>query len=248
MVRYIMFALALLAVPAYGQIDVKEKYGQYEPIEIRLADMGPNAQVIWDIFPRSGQQHYTSRDFRDDTGPLRAVWGEPGEYEVQAIVFIVNFETKTSDLKRFQDRFTIEGLQPGPVPPPGPGPVPPPGPGPVPPPVPPPGPSVPPDAFSNVGQGIDGLADAASLQYDIRVKVSDIYADVATKLDQRNILQIRDAAAEIERREKGLNLSAAWAEVHAYVVKNGTSFGPMDREQAIAWYRAVAAGYKGGPL
>jgi glycosyltransferase involved in cell wall biosynthesis len=72
---------------ASAQIEIKDSYGQYEPIEFTLRPQ-ENAQAVWEVRPLSGQTEYTTRQY----GQTQAMWAQPGKYLIVATVVVVDFD------------------------------------------------------------------------------------------------------------------------------------------------------------
>lgn len=240
-------SLMLLLIPgvACGQIMVDAEYGQYQPVEYRL-NATDNAQALWEVKPLDGQKEFTSKEYSND---LYAFWGEPGKYELEATVVIVDFEAKTFQIKKYNSIFKIRGptTPPGPVPPVPPvppGPVPP-TPGPIPPP-PTPTPTVPTDSFNNLGQRLDALCDSAGLQTDLRNRVAEVYQTASDKMTQSGqFFTILEVRTWIETELKQLSLDQSWQQTVDLIQADARTRGSMSWEAAYMWYRAVATGYRG---
>lgn len=237
--------LCLIANTLFGQIQVDADYAQYSPVEYSLSVPSQNAQAIWELKPLDGQTEYASRPYKRDGQDVYAFWGQPGRYSLEATVVIVDFDNKTFEIKRYNAVFRIAGNTPTP-PPPGPGPGP--GPGPVPP-V-PPGPSpVPNDEFNNLGQRLDSLCDQIGLQVDLRNRVSEVYTTTASMMTQPGkFIKLSDVRTYLEGELRKLSLDSSWDKTVILLQEDAKARAPMSWEAAYNWYRAAAAGYRGGPL
>jgi len=231
-----LFLLLLLCLPsvASAQIEIKDSYGQYEPIEFTLRPQ-ENAQAVWEVRPLSGQTEYTTRQY----GQTQAMWAQPGKYLIVATVVVVDFDAKTFKIDKYSKEIAVGSLPPSPVPPP---PTPPTPPGPVPP---SPTPSVPTDKFNNLGQRVDAACTAANLQLDKRQTVGAIYQDVANSMKSGKIVTVGAAASTQLAKEKALALDTSWAPVRKIVVDEGVARTPMSWEDVILLYEATARGYNG---
>ena len=237
--------LVLWANTVFGQIVVDKEYSQYSPVEYRLGLPNANAQALWEVKPLDGQTEYTTKTYTDSQGTVYAFWGQPGSYQLEATVVIVDFEAQTFEIKRYYADFKILGTPPEPGPGPGPGPEPPP-PGPTPP---PPDSSVPNDQFDNLGQRLDGLADQIGLQVDLRNRVAEVFESTATKMTEPgSFVRLEDVKAYIEQELKQLSLDSSWDKLFILAREDAKKREPMSWEQAYNWYRAVAAGFKGSKL
>lgn len=153
---------------------------------------------------------------------------KPGQYTV--LILIVDFEKKL---------FTEETLEvkvgDNPLPPP-------------PPPPPPPPDDVPADAFDNLGRRVDSAADAARLPQDKRSALSTVYRSVADRIDSRAILRASDAVAELQSNWVSVGVSGeGWMSVRKLISDDG-SRRALPLYEFDDYYRAVAAGLKGGAL
>lgn len=232
--------LALLSAgTSFGQINVKPEYELYEPVEYSLTQ-STNSQAIWAVQPLDGQTRFVSKQY----GDVYAFWGQPGRYALEATVVTVDFDARTFDIKKYNATFRIG--TPSPVPPSPPGPQP----GPVPPSPPgPPSPSVPSDEFDNLGQRLSSVCEQAGLQYDLRLRVSEVYQTAATRMTQSGqFYRISDVKAWIESELNKLSLDSSWQVATKLLQEDAAKRAPQSWEQAYKWYRAVAIGYKGGPL
>ena len=233
--------MLLVSTTAYSQIVVKDEYFQYEPVEIKFQTT-PNAKVVSEIKPLSGQTKWSSRNY----GDITALWGEPGRYEVSATVITVDFDNRTFDVDRWHNVFIILGSgPPGPPEPPGPEP-----PGPQPPE--PPQPTVPTDIFNNIGRRIDAKADELNLQYDMRLRISELFEEVVKKMQPSGgIVQTDQARNWLQQQYNKLSLGSSWKELNNMITLAGNEWASTQGfswEEVQAFYLAVAAGYKGGPL
>ena len=240
-------ALCLIANTLFGQIQVDPNYAQYSPVEYSLSIPSQNAQALWEVKALDGQTEYTSRPYEKEGQKVYCFWGQPGRYALEATVVIVDFDAKSFEIKKFNAQFRIAGIDPTPpvppVPPTPPGPTPP-----TPPPVPPPSP-VPNDEFDNLGQRLDGMCDQIGLQVDLRNRVAEVFANTATKMTESGtFIQLSDVKKYLEAELKKLGLDSSWDQTLALLREDAKSREPMSWEAAYNWYRAAAAGYRGGKL
>lgn len=242
--RFIGFVLAtFLCCVAHGQIQVKETFAEYEPVEYWL-DSVEGAKAVWEVRPLDGQFRYASQEYNKADRVVYGFWGQPGRYQLSATIIVVDFEAKTFEVDKDSRVFTIIGdIPPVPPVPPGPGPNPPD------PPVPPkPTPAVPPDKFDNLGQRIDAQADKDNLQFDKRQALSTVYLNVVQGLEGGKYLTVTETNKYINAQENSLGLDSSWMPTRKILEEDGKKRSPMSREEAEEWYSAVAAGYKGGAL
>lgn len=231
--KYLFLSLLLLCSTAYGQIQVEKEYQQYEPVEITCL-LPESAQVLWEVAPLDGQKTFSLRDY----STVQAFWGEPGRYEVEATVIVVDFDKKTFDVKRHKSLFTILGTV-RPVPPgPGPGPKPP-----------EPSPDFPTDEFDNLGARIDAEADKIGLQYDKRVAVASIYKTASQKMGEPGgFITVAEARDWIQKELSGMSLDSSWASVSTIIREDAAARAPLSWEETKNYYLAIAVGYNGGSL
>jgi hypothetical protein len=234
MKRFIALYFALTCGVCWGQINVQPEYTLYEPIEYSLEQTN-SSQAIWEIKPLDGQTKFTSKKY----GNVFAFWGQPGRYQLDATIVIVDFDAKTFDIKKETATFAIVS---GPTPPP----VPPTPPTPTPPTPPePPSPSVPTDKFNNIGQRVDALADEIGLQYDLRLRVAEVFSSIATQMKDSRVWKVADAKQLLTTKLNALNLTTEWKAVEDLLLKDATSRTPMSFEEVQDWYQAISVGYKG---
>lgn len=107
---------------------------------------------------------------------------------------------------------------------------------------------VPEDEFDNLGQRIDAQADADNLQFDKRGRVAEAFATVAQAMEDRELLRSSDARDELAKLLKEIQKGPEWKASLEIADTDGKERPPLTWEQTIAWYRAVAAGFKGGEL
>lgn len=98
---YVFLLLACVGAELVGPQQVET----YRLAEVRLRDAGESSQAIWDIRPAGCDYH--------QHGHTLVLTGQPGEYEVEAIV--VDFDARKLD--RLRHRIVIGKPGPGPVPP-----------------------------------------------------------------------------------------------------------------------------------
>lgn len=231
--------LAILLLPSicYGQIRVDEKYDLFSPIEYSLEGLDENSQAIWDLTPLSGQTRYATKQY----GNVNAFWGEPGKYQLEATVVIVDFEAKTFDLKRYSKIFEITGK----APPEPDNPDNPDNPDQPDDPVDPP--TVPTDLFQNLGRRIDKAATESNLQYDKRVAVAEVFYKTASKMmEPGGFVKSSEARDYVSKELSNLNLDSSWDSVKKLYTDDGIARTPMSWEELYNWYKAVGNGFKGG--
>lgn len=246
--------LVLLASPLFGQIMVDNEYSEYSPVEYGLATPD-TANALWEIKPLDNQTEFSSRQYTKQDGTVvYAFWGQPGRYELEAVVLTVDVDWETQvvkpSLKKYNATFKIGGT-PTPVPPPGPIP-----PGPVPPtpvpPVPPTPPSpspIPNDEFDNLGQRLDNIADQIGLQFDLRNRVAEVFSSTAALMTEPGrFIQLSDVKSYLETELRKLSLDSSWDRMLVLLREDAKAREPMSWEAAYNWYRAAAAGFKGGKL
>ena len=107
---------------------------------------------------------------------------------------------------------------------------------------------VPEDPFDNLGRRIDSQADEDNLQMDKRFAVAAMFADVADKMESREIKRASDAREYLNQQLRTLQTGPEWQATLKVADTDGRNRPPLDYPQTIAWYRAVAAGFKGGAL
>jgi len=236
--KYILLVMLAIigASPAYAQIEVKDVFGPYEPVEYSVKTAA-ESKSLWSIRPLDNQTQYTTRDY----GHVQALWGQPGRYEIEATVITVDFDARDFNVIKYTRQFVLSGVAP-PPPGPTPGPVPPNPPGPTPPPT----PDIPNDKFDNLGARLDAEADKVNLQFDKRAAVAAIYRETSNEMLAGKILRIEDAASSIAAKEVALGLDASWLPVRKLVSNDGIKRSPLSWQDAIAWYMVVATGYNGG--
>ena len=237
--KLLIFTIMLLgAVTGNAQIVVDKEYGQYQPIEYSLTPK-ENSKAIWKVQPLDGQSIYSTKQY----GVVYAFWGQPGRYQLEATEVIVDFEQDTFDIEQHNAIFTIKGQTPVPNPTPRPDPSPDPEPSPE------PSPAVPSDIFDNLGQRIDSKADELGLQYDKRLALSQVFVDVANKMEAPATILTSTAASKfIADGIKAIGIDASWKPVTDLIFADGKARTPMSRQDVIQWYRVVAVGYKGASL
>lgn len=233
--RWLLFiGTIILVCPLQGQIVVQPQYEAYEPVEIKCS-APENAQILWEIDALSGQKKYSLVQY--DT--VQAFWGEPGRYEVEATVIVVDFDTKQFNVNRYKARFEIVGNHP-PTPPPGPDNPDPPGPGPS------PSPDVPSDQFDNLARRIDAEADKIGLQYDKRLAVSNIYQAASQKMGEPGgFVTVSEARYWIDTQLGSQGLDSSWSSVRQLVSDDAKNRTNLSWEEVKLYYQAIATGYKG---
>lgn len=242
LLKYLLPLIVLFSGVAQGQIVVDSEYGPYQIITFAL-DSPPEAQALWEVKPLDGQNEYTYKQF----GETYVFMGQPGRYQIEATVVLVDFEAKSFEIKKYSSIFKRLSEGNPPTPPPGPTPPGPTPPGPTPPPT--PDPAVPNDEFGNLGQRLDSLCDQLGLQYDLRVRVSEVYAEASTRMTQPGgFLTIKQAKTWIETQLSTLSLDSSWQKTQLLLQEDAKQRTPMSWEAAYNWYRAAATGYKGAPL
>lgn len=228
--KYLSLLLTLICTPCLAQIEVDETYSQYQPVEIKL-QAPEGAQALWEIKPLGKQKLFTTRQY----GDIQAFWGEPGKYEVEATVIVVDFDAKTLDVKRYQSVFEILGSSPVPPTPPGPGPE-------------PDNSEVPEDPFDNLGRRIDAEADKLGLQQDVRTNISNIFLSASRKMmEPGGFVKLSEARDFISSEYGKITVPDGFDDIYS-IVKNDGNNRTLSWEEGYLWYRAVAAGYKGGKI
>lgn len=107
---------------------------------------------------------------------------------------------------------------------------------------------VPADAFDNLGRRIDAQADQDALDAQSRDRLAGVLADVAEKMEARRFIRSQDAKAYAMSKISDLSLGQSFQAALDIMYRDGAARAAMDWQATISWYKAAAAGFKGGAL
>lgn len=105
---------------------------------------------------------------------------------------------------------------------------------------------VPEDKFDNLGQRIDSQATADNLQLDLRNRHAEIYASAAKKMEERQLVRTSDVKEYTQSELAKLQRDTSWTKTIDIITKSANNLSPLSWADTILWYKAVAAGLRGG--
>ncbi len=188
----------------------------------------------------------------DITGNHICFTGPPGDYTlthtILTITVTVDWDARTSKLALSSATrrlpIVITSGPPGPNPP---GPNPPPDP-----PGPPDRPLPPPDKFDNIGQRAGTLtAQLTPPARALAPSVAGLYTSAAAKLAAGGFVNATESYNWLKTEREKLwstdpSLSQAWSELFAELTKTWNKYWPLSKDEVIALYEALAAGFRYG--
>lgn len=105
---------------------------------------------------------------------------------------------------------------------------------------------VPEDKFDNLGQRIDSQATADNLQLDLRNRHAEIYETASKKMEDRQLVRTADVKAYVQTETAKLTRDTSWTKTVDIITKSANDLSPLSWADTILWYKAVAAGLRGG--
>lgn len=213
--------IAVTASTASAQIDGKPSYPLNSPIVLRCEVPKGVTEFAWNV-PAPALSVVVG------DGRTVHIWAPSGRYTVSAAVATVDWDNRKITLVAHSHTFAVGGdVPPGPIPP-----------------GPQPAPDVPPDEYGNIGQKV--AAWVVELKLDNAKAVGANYLAGAKHLsgEAKPILPTIDlAAAFVSSENKKLKLNrTAWKQWSERIEKPWIELGKVDRDSAVGFLKAVAAG------
>lgn len=150
-----------------------------------------------------------------------------GQGRVWIAVTCVDFDKQIFDQKEFV-------IEVGEAPPP---------PGPDEPDAPEPDEPEPTGEFSALTKAIDKFCDDSNLQVDKRQRVAEIYLDIGSRLESKDIKRTSAAVEELVQRLAELQLDGKFKEAIKIAEQDGRTRDALTVAQTAEWYKAVAKGF-----